>query len=370
MKQQMRKRSLPFLFSLIALGTLTLLTSCGGGLPAISWFGIAASDDTVYLAANEQVFALDVESGDELWAFPDESDREIGPFYATPLLENETVVVGGFGDGKLYTLSQSDGGQNWAVETDASIVEGAVSTNGKVVVGNNEGEVYLIDTETQQEQMILQAKKPIWAVPLVDEVNGRIYIAAMDHRLYAVDLESGEQLWSFKAGGALAGTPALDDGVLYLGALDSNLYAIDAETGQKLGRFKADGWVWGGPLVDEGTVYVGDMSGKVYAVYLDSQEEGWTFEERWTFEAEGGVRVTPLLVDGMLYFGTRKGKVYAISAANGVKQWTVEQPGAIHSQPVISGGYLLVAPHNAKVKLVALELEGLAERWSYPPREE
>jgi outer membrane protein assembly factor BamB len=358
----MRKRSLPFLFSLIAC-TLTLLTSCGGGLPAISWFGIAASDDTVYLAANEQVFALDVESGDELWAFPLKSDREIGPFYATPLLESEAVVVGGFGDGKLYALSQSDGGQNWAVETDASIVEGAVSTNGKVVVGNNEGEVYLIDAETQREQIILQANKPIWAVPLVDEVNGRIYIAAMDHRLYAVDLESGEQLWSFKAGGALAGTPALDDGVLYLGALDSKFYAIDAETGQELWRFKADGWVWGGPLVDEGPVYFGDMSGRLHALDVVSQEE------RWTFEAEGGVRVTPLLVDGLLYFGTRKGQVYAVNATNGTQEWTVEQPGAIHSQPVISGGYLLVAPHNAKAKLVALELKGLAERWSYPREE-
>lgn len=360
----MRKRGLPFLFSLIAWGTLTLLTSCGGGLPAISWFGIAASDDTVYLAANEQVFALDVESGDELWAFPHQSDREIGPFYATPLVGKEAVVVGGFGDGKLYALSQSGGAQDWAVETDASIVEGAVSTNGKVVVGNNNGQVYLIDTETQQEQILLQAKKPIWAVPLVDEVNGRIYIAAMDHRLYAVDLESGEQLWSFKAGGALVGTPALDDGVLYLGALDSNLYAIDAETGQKLWRFKADGWVWGGPLVDEGTVYFGDMSGQFYALDVVSQEE------RWTFEAEGGVRVTPLLVDGVLYFGTRKGKVYAVRAANGTQEWMMPQPGAIHSQPVISGGYLLVVPHNAKVKLVALDLEGGAERWSYPQREE
>jgi len=362
LKRRMRGRWLALIFS---LAVLTLLTSCGTGLPSASWFGIAASDDAVYLAANEQVFAINPESGAEFWSFPPEPDREIGPFYATPALTNGVVIIGGFdGGGKLYAIAPNGGAQAWVLETGARIVAGVVSTHSGVIVGNGEGEVYLVDPETQEKRLLLKADEPIWTKPLVDETEGRLYVASMDHHLYAVDLERGEQLWAFKAGGALAGTPALRDGVIYFGALNSTFYAINAETADELWRVETEGWVWGGPLVDGDTIYFGDMDGKVYA--LDAADGS----QRWTFEAEGGVRATPVLADGQLYFGTRGGKFYAVKAEDGTQQWMLPLDGSVYSQPVVHGDFLLVSPHNAKVQLVALDLESGAERWSYPPREE
>jgi outer membrane protein assembly factor BamB len=364
LKLHMRERRLPPLFLLLALGALTL-TSCGGGLPAASWFGIAASEDTVYLAANEQVLALNLESGAELWAFPPEPDKKSGPFYAPPLLTEEVLVVGGFGDGKLYAISQDAGTQEWAVETEGAIVEGAVFIDDGIIVANNEGEVYLVGVETQEKRILLKAAEPIWATPLVDEVHGRVYVASMDHHLYAVELESGQQLWAFEADGALTGTPALSDGVLYFGALNNTFYAVDAEAGAELWSVPTEGWVWGGPLVQEGTIFFGDLAGKLYALNATDGSERWP-----TFEAEGGIRATPVLVDGLLYFGTRQGRVYAVKAEDGTQQWSLSLAGSVFSQPVIRGDYLLVSPHNAKVQLVALDKSSGAERWSYPRREE
>jgi outer membrane protein assembly factor BamB len=342
---------------------LILLTSCGGGLPSASWFGIAANEETVYLAANDQVIALDLDDGTELWSFPPEKGS--GPFFTPPLLTDDRLLVGGFGDGVLYAISQDDGDQEWSVETEGKIVEGAAAVDGGIVVGNGEGTVYLVETETLEKQTLVVAEESIWASPLVDRVNNRVYVASMDHHLYAVDLESGDQLWIFEANGALAGTPALSDGMLYFGTLNSTFYAIDAETGAELWSIETEGWVWGGPLVDSNTVYFGDMAGKLYA--LDAADGS----ERWpAFEAEGGVRVTPVLADGLLYFGTRQKKVYAIRAEDGRQERVQSLNGAIYSQPVIQGGFLLVSPHNSKAKLVALDTEGLAERWAYPRREE
>jgi outer membrane protein assembly factor BamB len=357
------RRVLPVLF-FITLGAMTLLTSCGGGLPVASWFGISVDDGTVYVAASDQVRAINLESGAELWAFPREPDRQTGPFYATPLLTENQVIVGGFGDGKLHAIRQDEGTQDWAVETGATIVEGAVSTDDGIIVGNSKGEVYLVESESQEKRLLLDVDEPIWAMPLLDDHNGRVYIAAMDHHLYAVDLESGEQLWAFEADGALVGTPALSDGVLYFGALNNTFYAIEAETAEERWRIETDGWVWGGALVDGDVIYFGDLSGKLYA--LDAA----TGSERWTFEAEGGVRVTPLLVDDSLFFGTREGKVYAVRASAGTQVWVLSLEGPIFSQPVIKDEYLLVSPHNAKVQLVALNPESGAEHWAYPRREE
>ena len=90
MKQYIWGRRLAFLFLLISL---TLLAGCGGQLPAVSWFGIAVSDEAAYLSANEQVIAVNLESGAELWAFPVEPERTTGPFYATPLVADDQVKV-------------------------------------------------------------------------------------------------------------------------------------------------------------------------------------------------------------------------------------------------------------------------------------
>ena len=60
----------------------------------------------------------------------------------------------------------------------------------------------------------------------------------------------------------------------------------------------------------------------------------------------------------------------AIRAEDGVQQWSVSLDGSVYSQPVIYGDYLLVSPHNAKTKLLALDPDSGAERWTYPRQEE
>lgn len=364
MKRRVRGRRLALLFS---LAFLILLTGCGGGLPAASWFGVTAAEDVVYLAANQQVFAIDLEDGDVLWSFPSEPDSEIGPFYATPLLKNDLVVVGGFGDGKLYGLSRDSGDAEWVIETGAPIVGGAVAIDGGIMVANNKGEVYLVDDGTQALRLLLEADAAIWAKPLVDEANNRVYVASMDHHLYALDLEREELLWAFDADGALVGTPALRDGVMFVGALTNTFFAIDVETGDELKRFETEGWVWGGPLVSDDTVFFGDMDGVVYAL-----DAAGLSEPEKIFKAEQGVRVTPVLADGTLYFGARGGQVYALGVEDSQQQWPpISVGGSIYSQPVVRDDTLLVSPHNAKVQLVALSREKSgAERWTYPPREE
>jgi outer membrane protein assembly factor BamB len=354
-----RRRMLVVLFA-----ALVVLAGCSGGVQQASWFGIAVGETDAYIAANEQVVAVDLESGAQKWAFPVETDGDNGPYLATPLVESATIDIGAYdSNGTLLALSQ-DGGELWSVLTNAPMVEGPASTQGGLVVGNNSGEVYLIDRETQEKRLLLKVDEAIWATPLVDEANGRVYVPSMDHHLYAVDLESADKIWAFKATGALVGTPALSDGQLFLGTLTNHFFAVDADTGGERWRFDTDGWVWGGPLVDGDVVYFGDLSGTVYAL---NAADG---SQIWTFSAEDGVRGTPLLLGDLLYVGTRGGKVIAIRAADGTQQWSQSLSAAIYTNLVSAGDVVLASPHNAKVQLVALDPQSGAERWSYPRQEE
>ena len=352
-------------FIIFVLGVLVLLTSCGGRVPAASWYGTAADQDHVLLAANEQILALDPESGAELWAFPPERDPETGTFYAAPLVHGQLVIVGSFDpQGKLYALSVQDGSQQWVVETKGQIIESPVIANGDIIVGTDEGDVFAIAVETHQERLLFKAQAAIWAAPLVDPTANRLYVASMDHRLYALDLTTGETLWQFDAGGAIAGTPALSDDTLYLGSLNNTFYAVRADTGEQIWHIQTDGWVWGGPVVQDDTVYVGDLSGTLYA--LDTADGS----PRWTFQADGGIRATPLLSDDTLYIGTRSNTVYALDAYEGTIKWELPITGSILGQPILHQGRLFISPHNAKIKLLALNPESGAKLWEYPSQEE
>jgi outer membrane protein assembly factor BamB len=362
LRRQLRGRGLAAVLLFIAAA---FLVGCSGGVGPTSWFGLASSDGAAYLAASDQVVALSLDSGAELWRYPVDPDPQVfGPFYATPLVTGDLINVGGYEDGEISALAREGGLLDWAVETGDGILGGAASVDGAIVVGNDSGAVYLIDQESQEKRLLLQAGDAVWAPPHVDEEKGRVYVSSKDHHLYAVDLASGEQLWSFDAGGALVGTPALADGVLYIGTLTNKIYAVDADSGDELWNVETEGWVWGGPLVVDNTVYAGDLDGYLYAL---SAEDG---SERWVFEADGGVRSTPTLSDGVLYFGTRDGYVYAISAEDGIQEWSQTVPSAIYTQAVVSDGILLVSPHGARVQLTAFDAESGAERWSYPPPEE
>ena len=93
---------------------LTLLTGCGGGgLRHESWPGLSVVDGTIYAANLERVQAFNAETGKLYWSFPDEGDKNVRPFYSTPVLASEfgnhgLLLVAGFKDQTVYALELAE----------------------------------------------------------------------------------------------------------------------------------------------------------------------------------------------------------------------------------------------------------------------
>ncbi|MEM5871579.1 MAG: PQQ-binding-like beta-propeller repeat protein, partial [Candidatus Aenigmatarchaeota archaeon] len=76
-------------------------------------------------------------------------------------------------------------------------------------------------------------------------VDGVIYFGALDNFIYAVDAESGEEIWKFRTNGPIMeSSPIIDSNILYIGCFDFNLYAINIKNGKEKWRFKAGGEVF------------------------------------------------------------------------------------------------------------------------------
>jgi len=69
--------------------------------------------------------------------------------------------------------------------------------------------------------------------------GGMVYFgSSADHKVYAVDLASGRQRWSFFTGGPVRFAPAIEDGRAFVASDDGCLYCLDASQGTLLWRFQ------------------------------------------------------------------------------------------------------------------------------------
>jgi outer membrane protein assembly factor BamB len=206
--------------------------------------------------------------------------------------------------------------------------------------------VYAIDLVTHESRWFYSTNDWVWATPL--PVEGRVYIASMDHALYAVDDQTGTEVWRFTVSqSALPAAPAFSGGVLYVGSLGGHIYAVDAQSGALKWDQTVVGGIWATPLVQEGVLYFGTLGGKVYA--LDAAE-GTVI---WDKSVEGETRGTPAYVNGTIYIGSETGQLHAFDARSGapaISPLGVQtKPASIYTSPVFDGRYLYVASTDGQV---------------------
>ncbi len=346
---------------LILIFSAIALSACTGGnrVVASGWAGITTDGETAYLAYNTQVYAVDLANGNERWRYPSEPDPQI-TFYAPPALTGDgQLIIGGY-DNILYSLNPQNGLVNWTFEeSDGRYVGGPLVAENGIFIPSTDFNLYAIDFNGQllREPFITEAE--IWASPGNDEDCGCIYIAAMDHHVYAIDAQTGKLIWATDdLGGAIVGTPALsEDQQLFIGTFGEEMIALDANTGTELWRFAAQDWVWGGPALSEDTLYFGDLSGSFFA--LDRQSG----TQIWQIQPGSAIVDTPLVTEEAIYLTTESGRLLSVSP-EGVNRWQKDFEGNTYTGPLAAGDLILVSTTQPEALLVAFDSNGV-QKWAF-----
>jgi outer membrane protein assembly factor BamB len=154
----------------------------------------------------------------------------------------------------------------------------------------------------------------------------------------------GDVLWKFTPAGGFSGSIAYQDDVVYAGSLSGALYALDLRSGNPIWSVKTAKAVIAGPAVSpSGAIFFGSDS--IYAVQSGGQI-GWTqskvkpdrggmsavnFDEVfdaatdglgamlgiegsyvWTSRSFGTIATTAVSASGVLYIGNSDGRIFAI----------------------------------------------------------
>lgn len=240
-----------------------------------------------------------------------------------------------------------------------------------------------LDLRTGNELWSADIGNPFRYVPAV--ADGLVYMPIdneppTDSELVALDEETGEIAWRYPLEGKMNGfSPAVADGLVYFTVTDFSLRALDAETGQEAWRtdipgltaeeMQYEGFVTESSVaVAGGIVYAVGSGGLVAAVDADDGHE------LWTFRTEGGQPGTPLVADGVLLVtsivweegeaGT-PGRLTALDAAAGTPRWG---PIVLSSAATLAAGdgtvFVQVATDDGAA-VEAFDIQTGAHRWTF-----
>lgn len=202
---------------------------------------------------------------------------------------------------------------------------------------------YSADNETSE--IVFSQVQPI-------VVNGLVYVGTSRNNMYALDSDTGETVWKYRAGegrGEIVHSPAVSDDVLYFGSTDGYLYALDVQTGGLLWKYGIDcGGFRSSPAVTQDTVYIGGTDGFFYA--LNATDGGL----RWRYKTDGPVLNSPAidLLRGRVYFGSEDMHAYALNLDDGGLVWRSGKLYGVsmrHYYPVIVDDMVIfrTSPGNA-----------------------
>lgn len=211
-----------------------------------------------------------------------------------------------------------------------------------------------------------EGKTGVRQVPSI--VDGRVYAAALEGGVSALDLQSGQRLWHYKSDLRLSGGPGAGDGLVAVGTLDGEVIVLDASTGTEKWRANVPNEVISAPAVGQGLVLVRTNDGRVTAFDASSGERRWFWvREMPTLTVRGNAPLT--LGPGIVFVGNDDGTVSSLLLGDGREVWQqaigipegrteLQRMSDVDGAPVLDGSTLYATSFSGET----LALEGPSGR--------
>ena len=313
------------------------------------------ADGVAYVGADDNnVYALDAETGEALWSF------ETGDVIrSTPTVTGGAVYVGS-NDNHVYALDASTGALLWKHDTGDWVHYSPVANGGLVYFGalqDGGRKVHALDSMSGEQVWVAQAPYPFDAELTVAVAGGMLFTRDNFGEFYALDASTGELVWSFSAGMGAESSPAVVDGVVYLTAVNT-AYALDESTGELVWSYDTERLpARDFPAVLADGAYYFSPDDYIYALSTT------TGEPRWSYQADSMVNTAPVAAEGMVYAGSESGRFYALDAVTGELVWSRESMEWGLQSPAVVDGVLYAESSDGHLR--ALDAATGEDIWQF-----
>ncbi len=291
----------------------------------------------------QEIWALDLNSGEQIWHHPIKFQPDNMIYRCTPLVGNCEVYVGG---SSVFAFGSEDGDLLWEFEgEDTQYVNGGpVIVDDILVIWGSNDTLYAFEAFTGGFKWDYTAEvfpgNP--GTPVVD--NGTVYAGDARGYAFALDLITGDEIWKvqFPLGGPVVqnniwSAPVMADGLIWYGSFNCHLYGLDPTDGSiEVNVPLGDRTPWASPAFDgthlyQPVAYDPDywqfFSGPfgVMAITtaggVDWEFQGTDTEAFWT---------PPVVANGTVWVPSDAGVIYMLDPSTGSE--------------VLPGGYALDNP--------------------------
>ncbi len=305
--------------------------------------------------SNGVVYGLSLNDGKERWRF--QTGEGV---YSTPAIADGKVVFGS-ADGNIYCLDLDDGKLRWKLAAAAPVVATPQIEKGAVYIGSSDGKFRAIHLDTGKLKWeFADVAGFVETKPLI--YDGKVIFGAWDTFLYALNVKDGTLAWKWTNGnpGVLyspaACWPVAAHGKIFIAAPDRFMTAIDAATGKTVWRSNRHQVREAiGLSADAQTVYARCMTDTLLAFSSSSSAP----QLRWLTNCGYGYDIDPsmpLEKDGVIFFSTKNGFVFAVGAKSGAVQWQ-HRVGVtvVHTVAPIAANRVVVTDMDGRVMMIAAE---------------
>ncbi|QLH75262.1 MAG: PQQ-binding-like beta-propeller repeat protein [Methanomassiliicoccales archaeon] len=170
-------------------------------------------------------------------------------------------------------------------------------------------------------------------------VNSTTHVLDTDSVLYCLDSE-GEVRWSANIGkGYQTSSPLIFNGLLVVSSADGTVYAFDLLSGTEVWTYDlGTGEVYGppSPIGVTNRIYVASAEGEITCLRLDGTED-------WDLDLGVGIySSSPSVEQGRLYIGTEDGRLFAVDISTPTVLWSIDLGEKVRGTPIYYDGNIYV----------------------------
>jgi len=250
-------------------------------------------------------------------------------------------------------FSQSEA--KWQFKTEGRIFGTPLIKNNQIFIGSGDHKIYALDLDSGVQKWEFTTGGEVRSSPRIS--GNLILCASADGYLYALDSESGKMQWKFGAEEEkryglwdyYLSSPEVDNDMIFWGSGDGHIYAIAASSGKLKWKFKTGGIVHADPVISGDKVFVGSFDGNLYALNKNDGQLIWKFNTLGAqYFPKGEIQKAVLVDEGTVYFGSRDYNLYALDELTGAVKWNMREPaGWIVATPSVSGDRIYFGTSDA-----------------------
>ena len=288
--------------------------------------------DVIYVGACSGIFsAIDRSNGAPLWLYDIAGDGDAREFHGDPVATKNRVFIPTDGGqiGHIYAFDRVTGDVMWKYAhrgKDNSGFTSNVLLDGDRIVG--------VTVDERVVSLNAASGAEFWSFPIEAKrrrvgmsaalANGRIFFGSSNGAVYAIDSQTGKQLWKTQLDAATSTAVAVSGKAIVVGTQGKKLYRLRASDGRVIGALDLD-------VVPEDTPAIGTRG-----IYLMSEKEVLLVDPNVTrvlWHADSKSKWTsprPRLWQGLVIAGDRDGTLFALDEATGAVVWSQN----IHDKPI------------------------------------